>query len=379
MAAPFTLEQFTGVNNQTSADAMVPADLAACVNFDVNDAGALESRPGLASVWTGTDAHSLHGHDGALFFRAADKLYRLAGGTAAVVDTGLDGATCFASAPQGLFYSDGQRCRVYAGGAAAPWGLPPPSFSVSGAPGTSLVTAVYLRDGMESGAATPAAAGDTAVVDIPAHPEATHKVVYLSKPGGTVLYRAAVVPVGHGPVTVNASMATGPALETLHKTPPPGHEVSAVWNGRALVGAGRFLLYSDPFRFDLFDPLRQAVPFPSDVTLLVAVSPQALIVGTDSAIYRLTGADIGAASISQIADFGAVRGAGVRVDASVFPDAGQSVGVVFAAHGGFCFAGADGGVANLSGARFRPGRFISGSAAFSRKPGNHSVVFTIRK
>ena len=57
----------------------------------------------------------------------------------------------------------------------------------------------------------------------------------------------------------------------------------------------------------------------------------------------------------------------------------QRVGVVFAAHGGFCFAGADGGVANLSGARFRPGRFISGSAAFSRKPGNHSVVFAIRK
>ena len=112
---------------------------------------------------------------------------------------------------------------------------------------------------------------------------------------------------------------------------------------------------------------------------MFAVSPQALIVGTESAIYRLTGADIGAASMSQIADFGAVRGAGVRVDASVFPEAGQSVGVVFAAHGGFCFVGADGGVANLSGARFRPGRFISGSAAFSRKPGNHSVVFTIRK
>ena len=151
---PITLDQFTGINNQLSPEDMDKADLAACVNFDVNDAGALESRPGLASVWTGTDAHSLHGHDGALFFRAADRLYRLAGGTAAVVDTGLDGATCFASAPQGLFYSDGQRCRVYAGGAAAPWGLPPPSFSVSGAPGTSLVTAVYLRDGMESGAAT---------------------------------------------------------------------------------------------------------------------------------------------------------------------------------------------------------------------------------
>ena len=45
MAAPFTLEQFTGVNNQTSANDMAPADLAACVNFDVNDAGGLVSRP----------------------------------------------------------------------------------------------------------------------------------------------------------------------------------------------------------------------------------------------------------------------------------------------------------------------------------------------
>lgn len=379
MVKPASFSKFAGVNNQTSADDMAPADLAACVNFDVNDAGALVSRPGLEAVWSGADAHSLHGHDGALFFRAADKLHRLAGGVSAVVDSDLDGATCFASAPQGLFYSDGQRCRMFSDGAAGPWGLPVPSFSVSGAPGTSLATAVYLRNGMESGAASPAAVGDVAVVDIPAHPDATHKAVYLSKPGGTALYRAAVVPVGHGPITVNASMATGPALETLHKTPPPGHEASAIWNARALVAAGRFLLYSDPYRLDLFDPLRQAVPFPGDVTLLVAVSPQALIVGTDSAIYRLTGADIGAASMSQIADFGAVRGAGVRVDASVLPELGQSVGVVFAAHGGFCFAGADGGVANLSGARFRPGRFTSGSAAFSRKPGNHSVVFTVRK
>ena len=40
MAKPILFNQFTGINNQLSPDDMDKADLAACVNFDVNDAGA---------------------------------------------------------------------------------------------------------------------------------------------------------------------------------------------------------------------------------------------------------------------------------------------------------------------------------------------------
>ena len=86
-----------------------------------------------------------------------------------------------------------------------------------------------------------------------------------------------------------------------------------------------------------------------------------------------------AAESAEPAEFGAVRGAHALVGASLVLEGGQGVGVVFATAGGFCFAGADGSVANLSGSRFRPGEYSSGSACFSRRPGNHSVTFTLRK
>lgn len=379
MAAPFTLEQFTGVNNQLSPEDMGKADLAACTNFDVNDSGSLVGRPGLERVWTG-DAHSLAGALGMLFFRSQDKLLRLDGSVATEVDAGLAGPTCYIEAAHRLYYSDGARCRVLADGQTKPWGMPPPVIDIGGAaPGNCLVTATYLRGHNEFGAATPASVGESVTVSVPDHPDATHKAIYLSHPGGSVLYRAAVVPASSGPITVNASMATGPELETLHKTPPPGHAVSAAWNGRLLVGVGPFLLFSAPFRFELFDPLRQSIPFSHEVTMLASVSPDSLIVGTTHAIYRLSGADIAGAAPLQIAEFGAVRGAHALVDASLVLEGGQGVGVVFATAGGFCFAGADGSVANLSGSRFRPGAYSSGSACFSRRPGNHSVTFTLRK
>ena len=90
MAAPFTLEQFTGVNNQLSPEDMGKADLAACINFDVNDSGSLVGRPGLERVWTG-DAHSLAGALGTLFFRSQDKLLRLDGAVATEVDAAWAG------------------------------------------------------------------------------------------------------------------------------------------------------------------------------------------------------------------------------------------------------------------------------------------------
>lgn len=379
MAKPIIFKQFTGVNNQASADDMAPADLAACVNFDVNDSGSLVGRPGLELAWTG-EAHSLAGALGALYFRSQDKLMRLDGTVATEVDAGLAGPTCYVEAANRLFFSDDQQCRVLADGQVSPWGMPPPSFSLGGAPsGDCLITAIYMRGATEYGAATPRSVGDSVTITIPDHTGATHKAVYMSRPGGSTLYRAAVVPALSGPVQVTASMATGPELDTLHKTPPPAHSLSAAWNGCLLIAVGAFLLHSDPFRLELFDPLRQSIPFPREITMVAAASPGALIVGTTDAIYRLTGSSIAGASITQIAEFGAIRGAHALVDASLLRDGMQGVGVVFAAAGGICFASEDGGVANLSGTRFQPGEFSSGSACFSRRAGNHSVLFSLRK
>lgn len=382
-----TFSRFKGINNQREPEQMDSADLASCVNFMLNDSGALVSRPGLTRVWSGP-AHSLTEFDGSLYFRSAGNLLKHAS-TPEVVDSTLGtGATCYAHAPGALLYSDGVKCRMLEGGESHAWGIAPPTFSAAATEADPAkrthkmqVTAAYMLGRYESGAATPVtvdcpATGAKVSIDIPAAAGATHKAVYLSAPGGSVLRLAAVLPISHGAAVV-ASDDAGQELQTLHKTPPPPHSISAVRNGRVLVGVGQFVLYSDPFRFDLFDPVRQSIPFPSTVTMLAAVSPEVLIVGTNHGVYRLSGADMDAVAITQISDLGVVAGAYTLVDASLFTQS-QGLAVVFASAGGFCLVSQDGGVTNITGDRFRPGRFLAGSSAFSRQPGNHSVVFSLR-
>jgi hypothetical protein len=380
-------KRFKGINNQREPEQMDGDDLASCVNFMLNDAGALVSRPGLTRVWSGA-AHSLTEFDGSLYFRSSGNLLKYAG-TPEVVDSTLGaGATCYAHTPGALLYSDGTKCRMLEGGESHAWGISPPTFTAASTETDAAkqthkvqVTATYMRGRYESGAATPAmvdcpANGAKVSIDIPATVGATHKAVYLSAPGGSMLRLAAVLPIGHGPAVVMPD-DSGQELQTLHKTPPPPHSISAVRNGRVLVGVGQFLLYSDPFRFDLFDPIRQSIPFTSAVTMLAAVSPEVLIVGTERGVFRLTGADMDAVAVTQISDLGAVAGAYTLVDASLFTPS-QGLAVVFASAGGFCLVSQDGGVTNITGDRFRPGQFLAGSSAFSRQPGHHSVVFSLR-
>ena len=382
-----TFSKFRGINNQDAASAMKPDDLAGCVNFVVDDGGQLFTRPGLDQAWAGV-AHSIVEFDGQIYFRTGTSLMRL-GSTSVAVDSSLGtGSTCYAKAPGALLYSDGNSCRMLERGASASWGITPPAFSAvsteldaSKHTHKALATVTYMRGRYESGASTPVeigctASGASATVTIPDSAQATHKAIYMSMPGGETMRLAAVIPNGQTSATVTAT-ASGPELQTLHKTPPPPHALSAVRNGRALVAVDNFILYSDPFKFDLFDPIRQSIPFQATVTMLAEVSPDALIVGTTAGVYRLAGADMDAVSIIKLSDLGVPLGAYATVDASLFSQ-GQGLAVVFASAGGFCLVGQDGGVTNLTGDRYRPGPFMAGSSAFSRQPGNHSVVFSLR-
>jgi hypothetical protein len=368
--------RFRGLNNQRSAEQMPAEDLVGCTNLMVNDDGALVSRPGLTRKFTGA-AHSLTSFNGQLFFRTGSELV-MHGATNTAVDSLLgSGRTCYAKTPSALLYSDGVSCRMLESGEAGPWGLPPPQFTVFGGVGGNVqITATYIRGRYESGAGTPVAVGTTATISIPPIAGATHKAVYMSMPGGEVLRRVAMVPISHPDFVVQPS-DDGMELQTMHKTPPPPHSVSAIRNGRALIGVGAFLLYSDPFRFDLFDPIRQSIPFDSDVTMLASVSADSLIVGTRTGVFRLSGPDLDSTSLTQLSDMGAVAGAYTIVDASLFGPS-HGVAVVFVSPGGLSAVTQDGSVTNLTGDRFRPGDFMSGSAGFLRQPGAHSVVFSLR-
>lgn len=382
MAALFS--KFSGINNQLDARQMQPGDLVECVNFLVGDGGDLVSRPGLTRKFSGA-AHSLTNFNGQLFFRTGNTLV-MHGATNTTVDSSLgSGQTCYAKTPGALLYSDGVSCRMFEDGASSNWGIAPPEFTASSQHGgthKALITATCMRGRYESGARTPVSVecspgNVTATVSVTPTAGATHVAVYMSQPGGEVMRLSAVVPVASASVITVTADSGGAELSTLHKTPPPPHSVSAVRNGRALVGVGAFLLYSDPFRFDVFDPIRQSIPFDSDVTMLASVSPDSLIVGTRTGVFMLSGADMDATSLVRLSDRGAVSGAYTTVDASLFGSS-QGMAVVFASPGGLCAVTQDGSVTNLTGERFRPGEFLSGSAGFLRQPGTHSVVFSLR-
>jgi hypothetical protein len=383
--------RFKGVNNQQQAADIQTDELASCVNFLLGDDGVLHARPGMLELFGGS-AHSVTAFDGSIYFRSGTSLMRhdagANAGSSIAVDSNLVGGaqTCYAFAPGMMLYSDGHVCRRIEGGSCSDWGIAPPAFSVSQnglssgaiANGPVQVTATYISGRYESGAATPflidgGASGVT--IDIPPSAAATHKAVYMSMPGGEVLRRVALVPIGAPPFVVSASQS-GAELQTLHKTPPPPHSISHVRNGRALVAVNQFLLYSDPFRFDLFDPIRQSIPFPSNVTMLASISAETLVVGTAGGIFRLAGADLDSVSITQISDLGVGLGAYAVVDASVFSGS-QGLAVVFAAAGGFGVVGQDGSVSNFTGERFKPDSFSFGSAGALRQPGINSVVFCL--
>lgn len=383
-----TFKDFSGINNQADTSRLEAGDLASAINMDVDDARQLRARAGHVLL-TADNAHSLFGMGQVLYYRNDSTLKRfdIAASSAAVIDTGLTGDTAYASLLDNLFYTDGQRARTFSmAQGAQDWGIvPPPRPQVQEAagnlpPGDYLVSATYLG-GDESGAPTPVQISITAggiAVTVPSSVQTgvTGKAIYLSTTGGEVLYRAAAVP-NHGAAVVVGSPAAGAVLETLHKTPPPPGQLLALWNGKAIVGTGAFLLYSEPFRYTLFDPLRQNIAFESAVTMFAALGTAAFVVGTETAVYRFDG-DISTAAMTKIAAHGAIRGAVAVVDAALMRDGVQGLMAVFASPAGICAVGASGDVMNMTAKRYAPAKpATSGSAVYVPERGNHRVLFTL--
>jgi len=68
----------------------------------------------------------------------------------------------------------------------------------------------------------------------------------------------------------------------------PGGRFIEAWQGRLLVARGTSLLYSEPMLYGAYDPMRNFVQFPQQITWLAAL-PNAVFVGTKSLVYSLVG------------------------------------------------------------------------------------------
>lgn len=171
---------------------------------------------------------------------------------------------------------------------ANPAGQPDAAAQAAGSftPGQVQITVTFIDSrGRESGSALPVvidlAEGQGGIrltaIPQPEDPDVVAVRIYTSKPNGTVLYRHAQIPVGTTTYTLLGT-ADGPQLATFNLQPMPAGHIVREFSGRLLVANGRFLMWSEPLRYGLFNPAENYIALPDRLSLMESVSS-----GTDAA------------------------------------------------------------------------------------------------
>ncbi|MGE3510017.1 MAG: hypothetical protein AB7N65_14165, partial [Vicinamibacterales bacterium] len=299
--------QFKGIRNTVPAERLEDDDLAAAVNVDLDDTGRVTRRPGRALVSAGA-ADSLFSNGTLRLFRRSNGLYRLnEDNSATLLRSGVVNRVSYWAEAGAIYYSDELVTGVIErDGSVHGWGVTPPAWTppvavVDGSlpTGRYQLAMTYLRrDGEESGASRAAvlesASGGLSFTSLPVSPDpdVDRKVIYLTRPNGKTLYRALVLANATTAATYRGDTTDLlAALETQFKQPPPAPSCMGMLNGRMVIGADRFVLFSDAYRPERFDPVRQQYQFADRVTMVAPVKG-GVFVGTDKEIAFLAGEDI---------------------------------------------------------------------------------------
>jgi len=164
--------------------------------------------------------------------------------------------------------------------------------------------------GRESGATKPVsvtlAATGGILVTLPSAPTgATHFQVYVTSHNGTILNRHATVAAGTASVLINTPVLGAEPSTLLLQPLPPGK--LALHNGRMLSWSGNTLYYSEPWMFGLYNPAKNYITMPADISV---VAPNQFCVYIASDITRsIVGMDIAAPeAVKEVFPYGAVPG-----------------------------------------------------------------------
>lgn len=385
--------RFKGIRNTVDPQRLRPDEWAAGVNVDLDDEERASRRPGRELASSGA-CDSLYTDGQTTLFRRSGTLRRL-NGDGSVTDLGAAVArvtACYGDGRGRIYYSDGIACGIVENGAARRWGIVPPATLptvsvVSGRmpAGRYQWTMTYLRrDGQESGGSRAevleAASGGLAFTNLPVSGDAavTHKAVYLTRPNGKTLYRALVVPNADTSAAYTGdTLDLGAALETQFKQHPPAPTCMAEHNGRMLIGVDRFLLYSDPYQPERFDPRRQAYQFTDGVTNIAPVRG-GVFVGTFGEVAFLSGEDIASASYDRRAAYGCLPGALAWAHAiETRQQTTDQVGLLVTEMG-LCALTSGGGFTNLTHDRYVYPRAVAAATTVRRRDGMNQLIGVLR-
>ena len=381
------IKKWRGLRNTTSPERFRPGDMATALDVEIDDTGRVLSRRGM-TLLSATPAHSLYAN--------ATVAVLVEGSTLKALEADFSRTplrTLSTSAPVSydtlqdtVYFSNGVDTGRLVGRTPLQWGVTVPVGQPVATPivgslpaGRYMYALTFLRaDGHESGT------GIAGAIDLPAgsgimftsaevstNPEVSDKILYLSSPNGEVLFRARTVPNGQTTISyASGALDLTLPLTTQHAGPPPPGTTVRVFNGHACVVSGDTVWFSDAYNLELFRLDTQFLRFPGQVALFECVNDGLYVATTDLAgddaetgggTWYLAGSRPDQEKSTQVFDYGAIPGTGVRTLASYFDtktsDEGGAIepgtpAVVWASRHGVC-VGFDGGqVRNLTEAMY---------------------------
>lgn len=337
-----------GIDNLNSEQALardengVTTALRDAQNVDLDRQGKPARRAGYRKlVSAATHAHSLWASRDfplALYVDGGDLMALPDGDAPFVVNAGMgiEPVSYAEAAGSAWWVSTSQHGRVSGAGDAGAWGVVgpggPPTLAATASGGLCAgryQVAVTFMDAAGEESGTPRAAtvdvadgGGIQLSDIPQPDDATHRIrVYASPANGDMLYFVADWPAGTATAFIGPHRAGRPLATQFLEPMPCGHIVR--WqNGRLFVAAGSDLVFSEPLRYGLTDPVHNRIGFGGRIDLLEPVGAgtegAGLFVADGRKTYFTGGADPKTYTLRIAYPHGVVPGTSLVVPGSVF-------------------------------------------------------------
>jgi hypothetical protein len=202
--------------------------------------------------------------------------------------------------------------------------------------------------------------------------------LYVSTANGEVPYAAANVPNAATSISMTATSHPVLPVRTLDMAPPPAGQFLGYYNGRAYVGSGRFLWYSQPHEYELFDWVGGYLAFPSTLKTFAPVS-SGIFLGTETETMYLDGADPQEFIHRQVAPYGTVLGTEYYVRNDLLLDGKQpGMSPVWMSKTGLCLGEEGGTMQNLTSDRvIPPSGLLEGASLSKSRSGTPQLVTTL--
>lgn len=307
---PQKISSFLGVNERLHRSALGMEEgsfVARAQNVDLTRSGQFIGRAGYRRVVAGSDMHSLWASATARAFVASGKQLCALNVRAGVLQPlGMDvpsiARLAFADLADGdIAVTDGRALlRIQPDNslrsllAAAP--TPQPVAQLTPGSRHFLYCFAYVDAKGVVGLCTPVShgVGEVLSFDVPSPPAGLLTQIYVSHPGGEVMYLLAES--AGGSVTAGEQRIGG-QCPTLHLQALPAGDALQLHGGRLYVVRGSVIYFSEPYQFGAMAPTN-FLQFPAPVTVLAAM-PTGLFVVADKT-YWMLGTDPAIASMEVV-------------------------------------------------------------------------------